>query len=387
MPQANRSVGYQLVELLLHRPAVSRAELGSLLGLSRARIGTELQRLGSAGILSQRPAEPSDSLGRPPLQVSLARDAAFGIGLELGSQKPRGVLCDLHGGLVTEARAMPGEHGHSERVGAELVDRLLRDVPVSRARVIGVGIASACPDAGGSSSEYVEGDLELSQLESLCGFPVLVDTEANASAVYEHRFGAGFGLNDLLYLHLSERASVGIIAGGKTIRGAHGLSGQLGHVRLAGDGLICECGNRGCLWTMASPSAIAGQLAHSRGAHVSWNELVTLAEKGDRAARRALADAGALIGEGIAMAVNLLNPELVLIGGDLAAAGDALLAPVRASIERSAAPSTIEGLRVAMSSAGQRAVAMGAAALQLMRAPEAIAARLAQQELATSQAA
>ena len=104
--------------------------------------------------------------------------------------------------------------------------------------------------------------------------------------------------------------------------------------------------------------------------------LLELVATGDRGARRAVADAGEAVGAALAGAVNLLNPELVIIGGDLAAAGDVLLDPIRAAIDRRAVAPAAHDVRIARGALGEHAEVLGAAAIQLARAPEALARRL-----------
>jgi predicted NBD/HSP70 family sugar kinase len=143
-------------------------------------------------------------------------------------------------------------------------------------------------------------------------------------------------------------------------------------------GLICRCGNRGCLETVASPIAVAGLIERSRGEPVPVGRLTELVAASDRGAMRAVADAGVAVGEALAMLVNVLNPELIVVGGELAAAGDVLLDPFRAAIERHAVSPAASAVRVMAGDLGLRAEAMGAAALVLGQSPLALAQRVAQ---------
>jgi predicted NBD/HSP70 family sugar kinase len=141
-------------------------------------------------------------------------------------------------------------------------------------------------------------------------------------------------------------------------------------------GPICRCGNRGCLEMMASPSAIARLLGTSRGEDISVRRLLELATSGDRGAVRAVADAGEAIGEAIATVVTLLNPRLIVVGGDLAATGDVVLEPVRAAVARYSVPPAAEEVRVTRGMLGERAEVLGAAALILGQSPHVLAQRV-----------
>ncbi|HYZ52167.1 MAG TPA: ROK family protein, partial [Streptosporangiaceae bacterium] len=162
----------------------------------------------------------------------------------------------------------------------------------------------------------------------------------------------------------------GVICGGRMLLGYNGVAGELGHVSVEPHGAVCRCGNRGCLETVASPTAIAALLARSWGRPVSDTDLADLLRSGDRGTLRAVEDAGDAAGRVLAPAVMLLNPELIVIGGDLASAGEALFEPMRRAIARSIMSSHARGLRIVPSTLGDSAGVRGAAALVLDSAPE-----------------
>ena len=148
-------------------------------------------------------------------------------------------------------------------------------------------------------------------------------------------------------------------------------------MRVVENGLICRCGNRGCLETVASPDVVVELLERSRGEPLTMARVMELVHDGDRGAARAVADAGKAIGRAIAATVNLLNPRLVVIGGDLSQAGDVLLDPIRAAIDEDSLVPAATAVTVVASGLGERAEVLGAASIQLTRAPEALARRLA----------
>ena len=193
----------------------------------------------------------------------------------------------------------------------------------------------------------------------------------------EHLFGAGRGVENLAYVQVSAGIGVGLILNGAPYRGVAGVAGELGHLAMVDDGLICRCGNRGCLETIANTVALTSLLSRSRGEPVTLAQLIELVHAGDRGARRAVADAGTAVGTALAAAINLLNPGLVVIGGELAAAGETLLEPIRAAIERRVIAPAASSVRIVPSALGERAEVTGAAAMQLTRAPHALAERLA----------
>jgi len=214
------------------------------------------------------------------------------------------------------------------------------------------------------------------EMEARLGIPVALDNDANVGALGEKAFGAARGVDDLIYVRLSAGIGAGLILKGHPYPGVAGVAGEIGHVFSDPNGPICRCGNRGCLEAVASPVAVAALLERSIGGPVTVQRLLELVADGHRGARRAVAEAGEAVGRAISMAVNVLNPELVVVGGDLAQAGEALLAPITAAIERHSVAPAAAAVRVTAGTLGARAEVLGAAALILAKSPRALVARL-----------
>jgi glucokinase-like ROK family protein len=378
----------RVLELLLRHPSRSRAELARRLGLSRATVTTVLSELERAGMVSQSSEESErGTLGRPPLQVSLAPGAAFAVGLDFGHRHVRAAVCDLGGTIVaqrwaeSEVDERPSEAFDQAR---ELAAAALADAGVPRERVIGAGVGLPAPVDAVTGTVYAAGVLPswdgivpAAELEARLGMPVLCENDANAGAIGEHLFGAGRGAADMVYVQLAAGIGVGMILGGRPFRGAVGVAGEIGHTTAVPDGRLCRCGNRGCLETVASSLAIGELLERSRRGPVSTAELLARLEAGDRGVQRALTDAGAAVGAALTSVVNLLNPSLLVVGGALSEAGDILLDPIREAIARAAIPPAAAAVRVVAAELGTRAEALGAASIQLARAPQALTERLA----------
>jgi predicted NBD/HSP70 family sugar kinase len=213
-------------------------------------------------------------------------------------------------------------------------------------------------------------------MEARLGIPVALDNDANLGALGEKAFGAARGVDDLVYIRLSAGVGAGLIIDGQPYQGGLGVAGEVGHVLSDPHGPICRCGNRGCLETIASPVAVAALLERSLRQPVTVQRLLELVADGDRGARRAVAEAGEAVGQALSMVVNILNPELIVVGGDLAEAGDILLAPIAAAIERHSVAPAAAAVTVTAGMLGPRAEVLGAAALVLAKSPRALVARL-----------
>jgi predicted NBD/HSP70 family sugar kinase len=215
------------------------------------------------------------------------------------------------------------------------------------------------------------------ELERRINFPVHLDNDSNLGALAEATLGACRGIRHAAYVSLSSGIGAGLIVDGSLYRGHRGTAGEIGHVLIDPAGMICRCGNRGCLETLASSGAIVGLISASRGGELSMSDVLELARAGDPGARRAIGDAGRAVGSALAGLVNAFNPEMVVVGGNLSEAGDVLLGPLRASLERSALPVATQELTVCVGALGERANLLGAIALVTSQSRHVLAARIA----------
>jgi glucokinase len=211
------------------------------------------------------------------------------------------------------------------------------------------------------------------------GLPVFVDNDANAAMLAEWRFGAAAGVRDGVLLTLGTGIGGGLVIGGALQRGSQGAGAELGHMVVQADGPRCNgnCPNRGCLEAVASGTALAREAALiavrqpqsglgralAAGRTISGPLVTELAHDGDPAAIDALRTIGRWLGVGVANLVNMLNPEVVVIGGGVIAAGELLLEPARAVVaERALSPSK-EHVRILPARVGAESGMLGAATL------------------------
>lgn len=381
-----------VLEALHLRPACSRAELTRHTGLSRATVSSLVEELVAAGLVEENipnggSAAGDTGLGRPPVLLSLMPRAAFAVGLDFGHEHIRVAVCDLAGEPVVDDFSLAQvDHapGESLDLAFELVRAAVERAGIAREAVLGVGMGLAVPINRRTGELEAEGILPgwrdirpAREMQSRLGLPVTLDNDANVGALGESAFGAGRGARDMVYVRLSAGIGAGLILNGRPYHGRDGVAGEIGHVLSDPMGPICRCGNRGCLEAVASPVAVAALLEPRLGGPVSVADLLELIDTGDRGARRAVAEAGEAVGRALAMLVNVLNPELVVVGGDLARAGEILLDPIAAAIERHSVAPAGRAVRIVPGQLGDRAEVLGAAALVLADAPRALVQRLA----------
>ena len=372
----------RVLRALSENRCLSRAELVQQTGLARASVGSVIFDLISAGLVEETAdlATPAIRTGRPPQLLSLVPTAAYALGVDIGHDHVRTVLTDLVGTPQWDrSQKLEVDHHPDQTLATAtaLIDQAVTDSGVSRDKILGLGMGIACPVDSSSGELSAEGIMPgwvdvrpADELAGGTGLPVRIVNDANAGVLAERRFGAARESGDVVYLRLSSGIGAGIICGGHMLLGYSGVAGELGHVTVEPHGAVCRCGSRGCLETVASPTAIAALLARSWARPVSDSDLPDLLRSGDRGTLRAIEDAGDAVGRVLAPAVLLLNPELIVIGGELASVGEPLFEAISRAIARSIMSSHARALRIVASTLGDSAGVRGAAALVLDTAPE-----------------
>lgn len=385
----------RVIDALRGRGTASRAEIARATGLSRSTVSSIVSDLIEAGLLAER-AEATgvahgESGGRPPVLLSLNPSAGLAVGVDFGHTHLRVAVSDLSHEVLAETwRELDVDHSAEEGLdaAAELVHQVLNEAKVGRKAVIGVGMGVPGPinratGAVGSSSILPGwvGVNASAELEQRLGLPVHVENDANLGALAEFVWGSGRGHRNIVYIKLSSGVGAGLLFGGRLHQGAGGTAGEIGHTPAMNGTAICRCGSRGCLETVASARAIAEQVGVSRGEPVTTKELLELTAAADAAATRLIGEAGREIGVALAGLCNLLNPDCVIIGGDLSAAGELITEPALESIRRYAISSAAEQVTVVPGVLGDRAELLGALAL-VLQAPDGVLGSGPPQEVA-----
>jgi glucokinase len=299
------------------------------------------------------------------------------IGLDVGNTHITGALAAADGALLAK------HHQPNDRAGGfeagmkrvtQIIAALMARAAESGGRVgrIGVGF--------GGPVDFERGVVLLShqtpgwenkplraELERRFQTPVVVDNDANAGTLGEWRFGAGRGARDLLYVNIGTGIGGGVIANGALVRGAQNLAGEIGHLIVRRDGPVCTCGKPGCLEACASGSAIGRRGGGALGRTVNGEEVFALAAGGDAAAQRVLDGVIEDLAHGLGVAVGLLNPALIIIGGGLSEApAGQFLEPLRRAVPRYCLTEAAAKLRIEPAQLRYDAGVMGAVALAMM---------------------
>ena len=365
----------RVIDALRERGVASRAELARATELSRSTISTIVGDLIDTGLAVERDSQPGTEThaGRPGVMVALDSSAGLALAIDFGHRHLRVAVSDLSHTVLAEAwRELDVDHSATEGLdaAAEFVDKVLDEAKADRGRVIGavMGLPAPINRATGTvwDSSILPGWVGIdaaAEASSRLRMPVAVENDANLGALAELTWGAAKGRSEVAYLKVASGIGGGLISGGRLTHGVGGTAGEIGHTLVYSDGPICRCGNRGCLEAIASGRAVARQLSLSRHEEISTRRLLELSGSGDAAARRLIGDAGRAIGIAVANLCNIVNPECVVIGGDLALAGDVLLDPIRQVVRRNAIPSAAEDTEIVAGVLGERAEMLGALAL------------------------
>ena len=361
----------RLLDMLRRHGSASRADLARLTGLSRSTVSTLVADLQASGmVIEHEPDDRAPQQGRPPTLLTLDRSAGLVLGIDFGHERVHVAIADLSRTILAESvRELDVDRSAEQALttAVELTDAVVADAGVDDDRILGAGVGLSGPvDVAegivhaGKILHGWAGVRPVEELGARLGLRVHLDNDANLGALAEVTFGAGTGAHDAIYIMVSGGVGAGLILSGELYRGTGGTAGELGHVLVDETGPICRCGNRGCLEMMAGGRAIIELLRPSHGDHLTLEEVIALVADGDSGARRAIADAGRVLGRSVAAIVNAFNPELIIVGGDVSAAGDVLLDPLREAVHRYAIPSAAEDVRITCGVLGDRAEVLGA---------------------------
>ncbi|MDZ5076155.1 ROK family transcriptional regulator [Nesterenkonia sp. HG001] len=373
-----------LFQLLRDGVPKSRTELAGLTGLARSTVNDRLSALAQLGLIGPATAGASTG-GRPPRRVALLPDARLALAVDLGASHVRlAVVNLLNAQLNTYEEPLDIASG-PEAVLTQVMrraDELLVELSRSREDVMAVGIGLPGPvhfETGRPARPPImpgwDGFDVPGWFHQHLAAPVLVDNDVNLMALGEHSRLAR-PVEHFLFVKVATGIGAGIISGGRLQRGAQGIAGDIGHVRVrSGDGVYCHCGNEGCLEAVASGSRLADRLRRAgRQDVLGGRDVVSLVDSGDLEAIRAVRQAGRDLGEVLAASISFLNPEVIAVGGRMAGAGEHLLAGVREVVYQRAMPLATQRLDIHTATQSRDAGLLGASLLALHHAlsPEGI---------------
>lgn len=320
-------------------------------------------------------------------------DGPILLGLDIGGTKLAVGLAEPNGTIRAEARepsrAAEGPDGMISRV-IEMARRVVGDGGLDLEQVVAIGIGCGGPldpDRGVvldalNNPGWIDVPL-VQRVQGALGRPAYLDNDANAAALGEHRFGAGRGIDNMVYLTISTGVGGGVILDGQLRHGADGNAGELGHLSVCYKGRHCRCGGIGCLEAYASGTNIAlraleaihagacstelARLAAEDEASVTAEAVVDAVRHGDPLARAVWDETMVLLGAGVASIINAFNPQRIVLGGGVTKAGELLFEPVRRIALQRAMRPLAEVVEIIPAELGDRTGILGAVAVALAR--------------------
>jgi len=272
------------------------------------------------------------------------------VGIDIGGTKIAGALVNEAGEIIRDLK-VPTPANDPVALQAAVV-KMVEELRAGE-QVSAVGVAAAGFIDAKQSVVYYSPNLSWrneplkEKLEAELGLPVVIENDANAAGWAEYRFGAGSGYHHMMMLTIGTGVGGAIVANGELFRGGFGIGAELGHMNFVPKGRLCGCGQHGCLEQYGSGTALlnsAKELVASGSEEakrlkelsdsvpeLTGNEVYKAIQEGDPGALRLLTELGSNLGLAVASLVAVLDPEIVVIGGGVSAAGELLLEPIRAA--------------------------------------------------------
>ena len=375
----------RILRTLLEEGRLSLTDVAKRTGISLPMVSKLAAALREEKLIVTGDGGKSDRAGRPPIVAQLDGDAGYIIGFDVGHRNTNIVLINLELRLVLERHLVSPSLGNDPAIVGWLaakIEEMLGEASVSRKKLLGIGLSVPGIVRGreGISETYLNfGPTPLREvLEAEFKKPVHIEHDAKAMALGERWFGAAKNARNVLCLNIGWGLGLGIIADGRLYYGRDGYAGEFGHLQVVPNGLLCQCGKRGCLETVASGRAIA-RMARERllgGApsrlldkaavptmEIDAEQVVGAAMAGDQFSIEVLEDAGRYLGEGVAKLINLFNPELIILGGRVSSGKHFILDPLRATSLKQSLIQLNRNVEFTISGLGTNSGALGVAML------------------------
>jgi len=385
-PVSIREINQQrILNLIRLQPGICRAEIVKQTELGKATVSTIVSDFIDAGAVREvGTGEQHAPAGRRPVRLELDRQIRLAIGVELTGSEAIAVVTDLYAHPLQVVRYSLADASVETSVDlvVEVVDQLMSGRDVSRLIGVGVGVPGPVDVSRQRVIQAVNMgwfDVPLSSmLTERIGKQVTVVKRQNAGALGEVQHGIGKDRDNLLFISVGVGIGCGIIVNGQLYEGRSGSAGEIGHITVVPDGYRCNCGNYGCLETLASCPAIAVRAREkaregrmtvltdwTNGAlqSITGKMVVQAAGEGDPLAIETIQEAASHLGIAIANVINLFNPAVVVVGGELLELGDLYLDPIREVVQQRSLPVPLSSVEIVPSSLDDQAAAIGAATL------------------------
>jgi predicted NBD/HSP70 family sugar kinase len=322
--------------------------------------------------------------GRRPNIFGLKNTALYFAGVDVCRDNMRFVVSDLKNNIIISDMQPEFRLEDTQESLEAICDNIamfLDKSGIDRAKILGMGVCMAGrvnPKTGRSYKYFTSSERSLCEIiEEKSGVRVLLENDTRARCYAEYFLGNIKDEKNILYLHLGRGAAIGIVVDGKLYYGKSGFAGEFGHTPFFDNEIICSCGKKGCLETEVSGIAIENRIVsliaegrntilrdkYRRGLPIHINDIVAAAKNDDNLSIELIEEAGEKAGKSVAFLINIFNPELVIIGGNLSRAGDYLMLPLLSSINKFSLNLVYKDTKFRLSQMSESTGALGAAML------------------------
>lgn len=373
-----------VLNLIRDRGTITRAELMEITHLSATTISALVNVLIDSEFIHEAGIGVSSG-GRRPVVLQFNYNARYALGVDMGNTHVTAVLMNLAGEVIdTQTRFFDVMNRVSESIELirSVIFQLITHNGIHIEDLLGLGWTVPAPLMDDATGEFItyympawRGVLPALKLQPYFPeLPLYMENDANAAAVAEKWWGSGRGVNNLVYIKLGTGIGSGLVLAGEIYRGFSGTAGEIGHTTIEANGRLCRCGNHGCMESYIGLPGImldarAGLANDSRWGDIleqlTVREIIREARDGNPVCRQVVVNAGRYLGIGIANLLNIINPGLVILGGDLVAADELLLHAVHESVKERTIPFGSHLERIIVGELGADAVAIGAATIVL----------------------
>ncbi len=374
MPRVANHWLREILRVLYTRHTMTRADLIEATGLNPASVSHALRLLLQNGAI-QKIGELQSNGGRPREVFNLNGETGYFVAVDLEGTRMRFALTNFVGDIRCRWEE-DFEFGEPLSVGRipDGVRRVLRDLDARQAgRVLAIGVSHpGVLDEQGRLTAFNLGWRKFPFVQELgrcLDYPIFFEHDQRTCVLAERWLGCAQQHESGLFVIVERGIGVGIFLGGKAVHGWRDMSGELGHCKVdpAADDL-CNCGQRGCLEAIASSPNIVRQYRERAGLGLEDHsmrvtDVFEKARQGDRCAVEAVGRAGRALGRGFSWAINLLNPEIIILGGDAISGEDVLMPYIHEELRRNTVPELLEGVKITVSGLGLDIRLRGAASL------------------------
>lgn len=381
----NNSQKRKIIKHLFLYGAMANTDFGKYIKLSTPKIISLLNELKNEGLIEEL-GQGNSSGGRRPNLYGNKEDAFYIVGISINIYKTTVSIFNAKNQKIIEEQILQLNISYETSIIDQIVDyteNIILQNLIPRGKILGIGIEmpGLVDSETGINKTYMVSEQPVVEIISKkFGLEVLIENDAKARAFAELRFGAAHSKKNVLAVHLDWGIGLGIIVNGKLYKGRDGFAGEFGHLQMVDNGILCKCGKQGCLETIASGTAIVriakegmkagrssilGQLVEEDPEKIEIRKIVLAATMGDQYSISILANAGHWLGKGLAYLIQIFNPELIILGGQLSEANQFILPPIQQSIHIFCNPELGNDIQIKVSELGSQAGIQGVAALLL----------------------